>query len=247
MKYQKKENILLGVNIDHIASLRESRKTNYPDIIKAAKIIKNSGADKITVHLREDRRHIQDVDVFELVKIFPDCLNLEISISKEMINIAEKIKPKYCCLVPEKRKELTTEKGLDILNNLFSIKMAYKKLHNAGIITSVFIDPNYLQIKCAKNIGLNIIEIHTGYYASSNSYNKKKELQLIKNSIKYAKKLGMIIHAGHGLNQENIHAIASIPEIQELNIGHSIISDSIFLGLKKAILNIKLSIINARK
>jgi pyridoxine 5-phosphate synthase len=228
----------LGVNLDHIATLRQQRKEDEPNLVKAALIAQKSGADGITIHLREDRRHIQDNDVYEIRKICKR-LNLEMAISPEIINIACKVKPDFCCLVPEKRAELTTEGGLDVLTNAESLKKAIKKLHNAGILVSIFIDPDIAQIEKAKEIKADYIEIHTGKYANAKKVQQKKELATIKSAAKFAKKIGLKVNAGHGLKYYNVGPIAKIKEIEELNIGHSIICRSVFSGLSESIQKMK--------
>ena len=232
--------MLLGVNIDHIATLRQARGTEYPDLILAASIVENSGADSITIHLREDRRHIQENDVRELKKILKKPMNLEMAVTDEMLAFAEEIKPEYCCFVPEKREELTTEGGLDVFSQSSKIKEASERLKDAGIRVSLFIDTDEKQIIAAADTLAPYIEIHTGHYAdASNQKNTEKELENIKRSIVLAMNLGLKINAGHGLNYENTERIATMPEILELNIGHSIVSRAIFSGLSEAVQEMK--------
>ncbi len=239
--------MLLGVNIDHIATLRQARGTEYPDLILAASIVENSGADSITIHLREDRRHIQENDVRELKKILKKPMNLEMAVTDEMLAFAEEIKPEYCCFVPEKREELTTEGGLDVFSQSSKIKEASERLKDAGIRVSLFIDTDEKQIIAAADTLAPYIEIHTGHYAdASNQKNTEKELENIKRSIVLAMNLGLKINAGHGLNYENTERIATMPEILELNIGHSIISRAIFSGLSEAVQEMK-KLIDASK
>lgn len=227
--------VLLGVNIDHIATIRQARGGVEPSVIEAAKIALKNGADGITVHLREDRRHIQDKDVFELRKIVPR-LNLEMAVTKDILKTALKVKPDMCTLVPEKRQELTTEGGLDVIKNFKSIKRAVGKLQKKGIEVSLFIDPDMKQIKYAKKTLAEYIEIHTGSYANACIKEKRKrELEKIIKSSEYAQKLGLIVNAGHGLNYINTKPIARIKGINELNIGHSIISKAVFKGLGPAV------------
>lgn len=226
--------ISLGINIDHIASIRNFRNTIYPDLIKAVFIAEKSGADSITTHLREDRRHINENDLSNLRKVIKTKMNLEIALTDEMVNIACRIKPDICCFVPENRKEITTENGLDVIKNKKKIKFYIKKLKDNGINVSLFINPDNKQVYESLKLGASCIEIHTGYYSlASSSY--QKELFLINNTAKYAKKLGLQVNAGHGLNYTNVIPIASIKEIKELNIGHSIISKALFKGLSNAI------------
>ena len=232
--------MLLGVNIDHIATLRQARGTQYPNLIQAASIVENAGADSITVHLREDRRHIQEGDVRNLRKILKKPMNLEMAATEKMLRIAEEIKPEFCCFVPEKREELTTEGGLDIFSQLSKIEEACERLKDAGIRVSLFIDADEKQINAAADCSAPYIEIHTGHYADAkNQKSMEKELNNIRRSIALAINLGLKVNAGHGLNYENIKSIAAIPEILELNIGHSIISRAIFSGLSSAVQEMK--------
>ena len=220
---------LLGVNIDHVATLRQARGTNYPDILKAAFEAEAGGADGITVHLREDRRHIQLEDVEILKEHIKTRLNLEMAATDEMVKIAKRIKPAYCCIVPEKRQELTTEGGLDVLKQEDYIKQICESLRDVDIKVSLFIDPDKHQIDAAVRVGAPYIEIHTGEY----------NLPKIKTAAAYAQQLGLIVNAGHGLNYENVQAVASIPGIYELNIGHSIVAEAIFTGIKNAVQEMK--------
>ncbi|URJ33186.1 pyridoxine 5'-phosphate synthase [Candidatus Blochmannia vicinus] len=241
-------NLLLGVNIDHIAALRNARNTAYPDPIHAAFIAEQSGADSITVHLREDRRHITDRDVKILRKTIQTAMNLEIAATNEMTNIACMLKPHYCCLVPERRQELTTEGGLDIINKSNKLQNIICKLIDSGIRVSLFIDPDEQQINAAYNTGVSYIEIHTGMY--SNAIDQKTqnlEYKRIKKSIQYAIDNGLKVNAGHGLDYHNVLPIAMLQGIQELNIGHSIISRSMFCGLSKAIKDMKALLQKSRR
>ncbi len=232
--------MLLGVNIDHIATLRQARGTRYPNLINAASIVENAGADSITVHLREDQRHIQENDVRELKKTLKKPMNLEMAVTEKMLKIAEDVKPEFCCFVPEKREELTTEGGLNIFSQLPKIKEACERLKNAGIRVSLFIDADEKQINAAADCSAPYIEIHTGHYADAkNQKNIEKELSGIRRSIELAINLGLKVNAGHGLNYDNVKSIAAMPEILELNIGHSIISRSIFSGLSGAVQEMK--------
>lgn len=232
--------ILLGVNIDHICTLRNARGVVYPDPIYAAYLAEQSGADSITVHLREDRRHITDRDVKLLRETIQTTMNLEISIEEEMIDIACALKPNSCCLVPEKRQELTTEGGLDVIANIQKLKDMVLRLFDAGIKVSLFIDPDKQQICAAYDVGVSCIELHTGAYAVTND-NKVRLLEYnrIKKSVLCATSRNLQVNAGHGLNYNNVRSIAMIPFIQELNIGHSIMSRAIFCGLPKAIQDMK--------
>ena len=239
--------IFLGVNIDHIATLRQARGTHYPSLIDAAKICESSGADSITLHLREDRRHIQDQDVEELKSSLTTKMNLEMAATDEMLEIATKILPEDCCLVPEKRQELTTEGGLDVLTQLGRIKEVCSELSTNNIKASLFIDPDNYQIEAAVECGAPIIEIHTGHYAdASSAAEKQKELQKISEACAYAHSLGLQVNAGHGLTLENTKAIAEINSVVELNIGHSIISRALFVGLGAATSEMKQLIQEAR-
>ena len=239
--------IFLGVNIDHTATLRQARGTRYPSLIDAAKICESSGADSITLHLREDRRHIQDQDVEELKFSLTTKMNLEMAATDEMLEIATKILPEDCCLVPEKRQELTTEGGLDVLSQLGRIKEVCSELSTNNIKASLFIDPDNYQIEAAVKCGAPIIEIHTGHYAdASSAAEMQKELQKISEACAYAHSLGLQVNAGHGLTLENTKAIAEINSVVELNIGHSIISRALFVGLGAATSEMKQLIQEAR-
>ena len=240
--------IFLGVNIDHIATLRQARGTRYPSLIDAAKICESSGADSITLHLREDRRHIQDNDVEELKSCLTTKMNLEMAATDEMLKIATKILPEDCCLVPEKRQELTTEGGLDVASQLGRMKEVCSELSANNIKASLFIDADNNQIEAAVECGAPIIEIHTGHYAdASTSSEQRKELKKISNACNYAHNLGLQVNAGHGLTLENTKAIAEIGTIVELNIGHSIISRALFVGLSVATSEMKQLLQEARR
>ncbi|MBN1384457.1 MAG: pyridoxine 5'-phosphate synthase [Elusimicrobia bacterium] len=232
--------VRLGINIDHIASIRNLRQGNFPDPVNAAKIVEDAGADGITVHLREDRRHINEKDVERLKKEIKTKLNLEMSIASDIIDIACKIVPHDVCLVPEKRQELTTEGGLDVVSNSKNIASAVKKLKDKNIIVSIFIDPNEKQAERAKEIGADFVEIHTGRYADAENENDRiRELEKIKNVSGYLIRLGMGMNAGHGLNYENVSDIAKIAGMQELNIGYSIVCHAVFKGLFNAVKEMK--------
>lgn len=232
--------MLLGVNIDHIATLRQARGTRYPDPVAAAHIAEQAGADSITIHLREDRRHIQERDVRLLNETLTTPMNLEMALTEEMMSIAESIRPKYCCLVPEKREELTTEGGLDVCSQLHKVTESCARLKEAGIRVSLFIDADEKQINAAAESSVPCIEIHTGHYADAIDDNKKSlELNKIIKSVKYASNAGLKVHAGHGLSYTNVMDIAAIPEILELNIGHSIIARAVLSGLPEAVSEMK--------
>jgi len=234
------KNLRLGVNIDHIATLRNARGVRYPDPVAAAAIAEQAGADGITIHLREDRRHITDRDVQLLKQTLNVPMNLEMAVTEEMLSIAEDIKPTYCCLVPEKRAELTTEGGLDVKGQQPSITEAVTRLTAAGIAVSLFIDADKQQIDAAKATGAPIIELHTGQYAEAETLAEQQQ-QLIKisNAAEYADNLGIQVNAGHGLHYHNTLAVAQIECIEELNIGHSIIGRAVLVGLETAVRDMK--------
>ncbi len=232
--------MLLGVNIDHVATLRQVRAVQYPDPVEAALIAEKAGADSITLHLREDRRHIQERDVKRLRERINIPINLEMAITEEMMQFAELIKPEYCCLVPEKRQELTTEGGLDVAAHLASVKDASSRLSDAGIRVSLFIDAIPEQLAAATQTGAPCIELHTGHYADATEQSDvSAQLEKIKAGVLLGDDLGLNIHAGHGLNYENVLEIASIPRITELNIGHSIIAQAVSVGMYEAVKQIK--------
>jgi pyridoxine 5-phosphate synthase len=241
------KDILLGVNVDHIATLREARGTNYPDPVYAASVAEHAGADGITIHLREDRRHIQDRDVQVMKQTLHTRMNLEMAVTDEMLAIACDVKPVFCCLVPEKREELTTEGGLDVAGQLDKVTKAVAQLNKAGIQTSLFIDADKKQIDAAVASKAPYIEIHTGKYADAPSeLEQQEELRRLIKGIKYAHKLGLKVNAGHGLNYFNVKPIAAIEEIIELNIGHAIIARAVIDGLDKAIRDMKQLMLEAR-
>jgi pyridoxine 5-phosphate synthase len=224
----------LGVNIDHVATLRQARLTQYPDPIEAAKICMAAGADGITAHLREDRRHIQDADM-EALASMDLHLNMEMAAENEMVLICERLKPAACCLVPEKREELTTEGGLDVASHMPRLKSVVGRLTDAGIRVSMFIDPVREQIEASRAIGAPVVELHTGHYANLTGRARAEELAVIADGAKLAADIGLMVHAGHGLTVENTPAIVAIPEIEELNIGHAIVADAVFKGLTQAV------------
>ena len=239
--------IYLGVNIDHIATLRQARGTNYPCPVEGALLCEQSGADSITLHLREDRRHIQDSDVEILRNKLTTKMNLEMATTDEMIAIATKIKPEDCCLVPEKREELTTEGGLEVASQIPRMTQVCAQLAEASIIVSLFIDAQKDQIDAAKECGAPVIELHTGHYANATGDEQKQEFERIKAMATYAHSIGLQVNAGHGLTLENTTAIAELPEIVELNIGHSIIARAIFVGLEQATREMKDLILKVRR
>ena len=239
--------ILLGVNVDHIATLRQARGTNFPDPVYAATVAEHAGADGITVHLREDRRHIQDRDIHVLKQTLNTRMNLEMAVTDEMLDIACDVKPVFCCLVPEKREELTTEGGLDVVGQLDRITKAVSRLSAVGTQTSLFIDADIKQIDAAIATKAPYIEIHTGHYAdATNEEDQLAELARLTKGIQYAHSKGLKVNAGHGLNYFNVKPIAAIPEIIELNIGHSIIARAVIDGLDKAIRDMKRLMLEAR-
>lgn len=229
----------LGVNIDHIATLRQARGGIEPSVVEAALEAEQGGADSITVHLREDRRHIQDLDVFELMQKIYVPLNLEMSISPEILKIALKVKPDKACLVPEKRKELTTEGGLNLFSKKAQLARTIDALSAKNVEVSLFINPVETQCSEAARLGAYAIEIHTGSYANAKEATKDKEIARIQKTAQLGAKLGLKVHAGHGLNYENIFPLLDIPEILEFNIGHSIVSRAMFVGLNKAVSEMK--------
>lgn len=236
MHIKTTKRVLLGVNIDHIATLRQARGTRYPDPVQAALVAEEAGADGITLHLREDRRHIQDRDVYLLNDMLNTRMNLEMAVTEEMIQIALKVKPACVCLVPEKREELTTEGGLNVLANEAAITDACARLAAVGSAVSLFIDADEKQIDAAVRCGAPVIEIHTGHYADATDYKQQvKELEKIQLGVAYAIKQGLVVNAGHGLHYHNTEAIAVIPGINELNIGHALIAHAAFVGLKQAV------------
>jgi len=237
----------LGVNIDHVATLRQARGTNYPSPIQAALIAEQAGADGITAHLREDRRHIQDSDIMQLRQMLDTRLNLEMAVTDEMLAIAAKVKPAACCLVPEKRAELTTEGGLDVAANPERMKRACQLLADAEIEVSLFIDPEFQQIDAAVMAGAPVIELHTGCYADAeNKIKQQVELKRIQQAAEYAYEAGLQVNAGHGLHFHNVRDICKIPQIVELNIGHSIIAQAVFSGLAETVKALKKVMLDTR-
>ncbi|MBY4676790.1 pyridoxine 5'-phosphate synthase [Marinobacterium arenosum] len=239
--------LLLGVNIDHVATLRQARGTRYPDPVQAAAICEEAGADGITIHLREDRRHILDRDVFLLKETLQTRMNLEMAVTEEMLAIAEQVKPAHCCLVPEKREELTTEGGLDVVGNEDKIREACDRLAAAGIEVSLFIDPEPAQIDATLRCGAPVIELHTGAYADAESSEEQiAELERIRDAARYAHDRDLIVNAGHGLHYHNVEQIAEIPHLNELNIGHGLIARALFVGLKEAVVEMRKLMLDAQ-
>jgi len=238
---------LLGVNIDHVATLRQARGTTYPDPVNAALICEQAGAEGITLHLREDRRHIQDDDVRRMSPALKTRMNLELAVTDEMIAFAKEIKPQHVCFVPEKRQEVTTEGGLDVVGNFDAVKAATQELAAIGSDVSLFIDADFAQIDAAVACGAPTIEIHTGAYADAETPEvQQAELERIVKGVEYAAAKGLVVNAGHGLNLDNVMPIAAIPQIHELNIGHSLIADAVFVGLAQAVQQMKAVIKSAR-
>jgi len=234
----------LYVNIDHVATLREARKTDEPDPVQAAAACERAGADGITVHLREDRRHIQDADVVALAKSVKTALNLELGAAPEIVRIAARLKPFQATLVPERRREITTEGGLALRRGDRRLRLAIEMLQDAGIRVSLFIDPVPKVIDQARALGVPAIELHTGRYA--HNWRRPGPLNELRRAVSHAKGLGLAVHAGHGLTYQNVQPVARIPEIEELNIGHSIVSNAVFWGLEEAVRRMKTLVITAR-
>jgi pyridoxine 5-phosphate synthase len=232
--------IKLGVNIDHVATLRQARGTLYPDPVQAAIEAEQAGADAITLHLREDRRHIQDRDVEILRALVQTRMNLEMAATDTMVELATRIKPHDCCLVPERREELTTEGGLDVAGQKTRIAEACRRLAGAGVRVSLFIDAEPLQLEAAKAVGAPVVEIHTGFYADAkDEHRRREELVRIQQAVEHGQALGLQVNAGHGLHYHNVADIAAIPGIAELNIGHAIVARAVFTGLQEAVREMK--------
>jgi len=239
--------INLGVNIDHVATLRQARGTRYPSPVAAALVAETAGADYITLHLREDRRHIQDEDVDVLRRVLKTRMNLEAAVTDEMIALARRVKPHDVCLVPEKRSELTTEGGLDVMRDFERVKQAARDLAAARIRVSLFIDPDTLQVDAARETGAPVVELHTGRYADADTAAAQSaELDRIRTAAAYATGKGLHVNAGHGLNYHNVRGIAAIPDIRELNIGHAIVAHALMVGFEQAIRDMKRLIDSAR-
>jgi pyridoxine 5-phosphate synthase len=232
--------IKLGVNIDHVATLRQTRGTRYPDPVQAAIEAEQAGADAITLHLREDRRHIQERDVEALKTILQTRMNLEMAVTDAMLAYAVRLRPEECCLVPERRQELTTEGGLDVITHAPRIRDAGERLRDAGVRVSLFIDADPAQVEAAAETGASVIEIHTGRYADALTAEERgEELGRIELAVQHGLKLGLQVNAGHGLNYHNVQAVAAIPGIADLNIGHAIVARAVFTGLREAVQEMK--------
>jgi len=239
--------IALGVNVDHVGTVRNARRARHPDPVHAALLAEQAGADSITMHLREDRRHIIDRDVFALLPLMQTRLNLEMAMTPEMLDIAVRLAPTDCCLVPEKRTELTTEGGLDVAGQQPALKDAVAKLRAAGIRVSLFIDADPAQIEAARAVGAPVIELHTGSYADSRGAAQARELERLRTAAREATAMGLIVHAGHGLDYHNVQPVAAIPEIVELNIGYAIVGRALFSGLAAAVRDMKALMLAARQ
>ena len=226
--------IELGVNIDHIANIRQARFPPYPDVLEAVRLIEAAGAHAITLHLREDRRHIQDADVYAVRKMMKTRMNFEMGVTDEMLGIALNLQPEDVCLVPEKREELTTEGGLDVVGQFARIRAGTQQLAAAGIRVSLFIEPNLEHIRRVPDIGAPVIELHTGTYTNAQGEARGRELERIREAAAFAHGLGIHVNAGHGLDYENTQAIAAIPEMRELNIGHAMVARAVFVGIHQA-------------
>lgn len=242
-----KDRVLLGVNVDHVATLRQARGTRFPDPVQAAMVAEEAGADSITIHPREDRRHIQDRDVLLMRQTLNTRMNLEMAVTDAMLAFAETVRPECVCLVPEKREELTTEGGLDVEGNENRVAKACERLARIGAEVSLFIDPDSSQIDAAVRCGAPVIELHTGEYAEADTPAEKAHtLQKLKEAVEYARRKGLVVNAGHGLNYHNTLAVGAIPGINELNIGHAIIARSVFTGLKEAVRDMRSILDQAR-
>ncbi|MBB6091805.1 pyridoxine 5-phosphate synthase [Povalibacter uvarum] len=236
----------LGVNVDHVATLRQARRTTYPDPLFAALVAEQSGADSITIHLREDRRHIQDRDVHLCQQALQTRVNFEMAATEEMVRIACEVKPADCCLVPEKRTEVTTEGGLDVIGQEAALKPIVARLKAAGIRVSLFIDPEVAQLDAAVRVGAPVVELHTGAYADAIGEARARELTRVQHAARHGARVGLTVHAGHGLNYHNVQPIAAIPEIVELNIGHAIVARAVIDGMRVAVSEMKRLMLQAR-
>jgi pyridoxine 5-phosphate synthase len=239
--------IRLGVNVDHVATIRQARGTRYPDPVMAALLAEQAGADSITVHLREDRRHVQERDLEVLTRMTQTRINLEMAVTDPMLEIAARLAPADCCLVPERREELTTEGGLDVAGQTRKIAAACKRLHDRGIRVSLFIDPELPQLEACVAAGAPVVELHTGAYAGAAGAGAARELDRLRGAAERAAALGLTVHAGHGLHYYNVSAVAAIPEIVELNIGHAIVAQALYDGFPAAVAKMKALMVAARQ
>jgi pyridoxine 5-phosphate synthase len=242
-----KSSIALGVNVDHVATVRQARRARHPDPVHAALVAELAGADSITMHLREDRRHIGDADPFALQAIMQTHLNLEMAATPAMIAIAKNLRPRDCCLVPEQRAEVTTEGGLDVAGQSVQLRGVVTELAAAGIRVSMFIDPDPKQIEASRAVGAAVVELHTGKYADASGAARARELERLRDGAARAATLGLTVHAGHGLDYQNVQPVAAISEIVELNIGHAIIARAVFCGLAEAVRDMKALMLDARR
>ena len=238
--------IALGVNIDHVATLRQARRIAYPDPLEAARIAEDAGADNITLHLREDRRHIQDADVEALRPLLRTRMNLEMAVTDEMLAIARRIRPQDCCLVPERRAEVTTEGGLDVAGQASRVGAFCERLAADGIRVALFVDPDRAQLEASARAGAPVVELHTGRYCEASGAAAAAELVRLREAARIAADLGLEVHAGHGLNLGNVAAVAAIPEVVELNIGHSIVARALFAGFAAAVAEMRAAMAAAR-
>lgn len=239
--------IRLGVNVDHVATVRQARRIEVPDPVEAALLAEKAGAEGITVHLREDRRHIQERDVELLRQRLRTKLNLEMAVTPAMVALAEEYRPDDACFVPEKREELTTEGGLDVLGHKVRIRAAVARLQDRGILVSLFVDPLTAHIETSKELGAHGVEIHTGSYCLASGAEREKELAALTAAAALAQQLGLEVHGGHGLNYDNVLPVARIPQMVELNIGHSIIARAVFVGIEQAVREMKALLNRARQ
>lgn len=237
----------LGVNVDHVATLRQARRTTYPDPLFAALVAEQAGADSITIHLREDRRHIQDRDVQLCKDALQTRLNLEMAATEEMVKIALKVRPSDCCLVPERREEVTTEGGLDVVGHEAALQPICRRLADAGIRVSLFIDPETTQLDAARRLGAPVVELHTGAYAEAQGDKRNQEFERIERAAVHGQRIGLTVHAGHGLNYHNVQPIAALEPIVELNIGHSIVARAVIDGMQTAVAEMKRLMLAARR
>jgi len=238
--------LALGLNIDHVATLRQARRGRVPDPIEAALLAETCGADSITLHLREDRRHIQDADVRTLRGLLRTHMNLEMAVTEQMLRIAAEVRPQDCCLVPERRAEVTTEGGLDVAGDATRLREAVAELGKSAIRVSLFIDPEPRQIESAAAVGAPVIELHTGAYAEAAGAAQAAQLERLARAVRLARSLGLTVHAGHGLDYHNVQAVAALPEVVELNIGFAIIARALYVGLAAAVREMKDLMVGAR-
>ena len=239
--------IALGVNVDHVATVRQARRARHPDPVHAALLAEQAGADSITMHLREDRRHIADADVFALQPLMQTRLNLEMAVTREMLDIAARLRPADCCLVPEHRTEITTEGGLDATRDPSQLRESVAALAAAGIRVSLFIDPDDRQVEAARAAGAPVIELHTGAYAEARGAARAVQLRRLQHAAQRATALGLVVNAGHGLDYQNVQPVAAIAEIVELNIGHAIVARALFCGMAEAVRDMKALMLAARR